>query len=545
LRRFDEEISNLLAGSVGLPPLRKGLSGKHVLFAVPKPPERTTYSHGRVLRVVDGEAVVRVFATTDDGFEETDREVRVPVERLRFSSEPLEKAVSERVMTSLREKAREHNEAVGDSPTRRVNARVLASVFERGVGAYRTNPGSVRPNVRSADQWAHARVNGFLHALATGKFKRSPYDTDLLPEGHPLSTRKEMSFRPPEGVREEARRALEWIEQGHAGDGFTDVGRRRASQLAAGQPVSRDTIARMVSFFARHEVDRKGKGFSRGEDGYPSPGSVAWAAWGGDAGRSWANGVRERVVKMECPVATWDKSMNMAARARAVDEADYGPLRPELDDEFWERLAGAWEVDVSTARARTCGSCAAFDQSEGMRECIEVGRVAEPSGTWFCRIYEFVCSDKRSCLSWAAARGSVMMKAEHRRFTLGPLYVPDNLDSQDEWTDPDTLQGAVWEWVRSGDRRVYLQHDRDTGVGEWVEVMTLPEPWETTLRDGEGNEMGRVEFPSGTVMLGVVWTKEAWPLVRDNKLRGYSMGGASRRVLADLPDEAVAKLAGL
>ena len=65
----------------------------------------------------------------------------------------------------------------------------LAKVFNRGVGAYRTTPGSVRGNVRSADQWALARVNGFLRALRTGRFKRTPYDTDLLPAGHPAKKR--------------------------------------------------------------------------------------------------------------------------------------------------------------------------------------------------------------------------------------------------------------------------------------------------------------------------------------------------------------------
>tara|TARA_R100001460_G_scaffold97083_1_gene139575 strand:- start:190 stop:465 length:276 start_codon:yes stop_codon:yes gene_type:complete len=34
----------------------------------------------------------------------------------------------------------------------------LQTVFNKGVGAFKTNPKSVRPNVKSADQWAYARV---------------------------------------------------------------------------------------------------------------------------------------------------------------------------------------------------------------------------------------------------------------------------------------------------------------------------------------------------------------------------------------------------
>lgn len=101
----------------------------------------------------------------------------------------------------------------------------------------------------------------------------------------------EQRYNPPQGVQNAARRALKWISEGKAGSGFTNVGRRRAAQLASGGSVSRDTVARMRSYFARHEVDRKATGFNSGEEGFPSPGRVAWDAWGGDAGRSWANGI--------------------------------------------------------------------------------------------------------------------------------------------------------------------------------------------------------------------------------------------------------------
>jgi hypothetical protein len=34
----------------------------------------------------------------------------------------------------------------------------LQKIFNRGIGAYKTNPSSVRPQVKSKDQWAYARV---------------------------------------------------------------------------------------------------------------------------------------------------------------------------------------------------------------------------------------------------------------------------------------------------------------------------------------------------------------------------------------------------
>ncbi len=55
---------------------------------------------------------------------------------------------------------------------------------------------------------------------------------------------------PPQGVQKNGRRAVRWIEDGRAGTGFAS-----------------------------------------GTDGYPSPGRVAWDAWGGDEGAHWVGGI--------------------------------------------------------------------------------------------------------------------------------------------------------------------------------------------------------------------------------------------------------------
>jgi hypothetical protein len=106
--------------------------------------------------------------------------------------------------------------------------------------------------------------------------------------------KEEDSYKPPKGVREAAQRAIEWIEAGLAGGGFTSVGRTRAGQLARGESVSIETLKRMKSFLARHKVDEQALGFNRGEKGFPSAGRVSWDAWGGDAGFAWAEAMVER-----------------------------------------------------------------------------------------------------------------------------------------------------------------------------------------------------------------------------------------------------------
>mgnify|MGYP003132258377 CR=1 FL=1 len=100
-----------------------------------------------------------------------------------------EKQVSEKVKKALKKKVDDHNEKYGDNPKKRATLRMLTAVFRRGVGAFNTNPSSVRPRVTGADQWAYARTNSFLSALRTGRFQGGRHDTDLFPKGHPLSSK--------------------------------------------------------------------------------------------------------------------------------------------------------------------------------------------------------------------------------------------------------------------------------------------------------------------------------------------------------------------
>lgn len=124
----------------------------------------------------------------------------------------------------------------------------------------------------------------------------APAQVVNLIDGEPIRSLRAAepdSLPVPKGVQEAAERALKWIGQGLAGDGFTDTGRARAAQLARGGPVSPRTVRRMAAYFRRHRPDRAAQGFQAGEDGYPSPGRVAWDAWGGDAGESWSTGLVE------------------------------------------------------------------------------------------------------------------------------------------------------------------------------------------------------------------------------------------------------------
>jgi hypothetical protein len=83
----------------------------------------------------------------------------------------------------------------------------------------------------------------------------------------------------------EAKKGLAWRDEYNRGG--TSIGIARGRDIANRKRLSPDTVMRMHSFFSRHEVDKKGQGFSSGE-GFPSNGRIAWALWGGDPGQAWA-----------------------------------------------------------------------------------------------------------------------------------------------------------------------------------------------------------------------------------------------------------------
>lgn len=100
-------------------------------------------------------------------------------------------------------------------------------------------------------------------------------------------------YKPNAGMKEEAKKGLAWRSEFNRGG--TAVGVARARDIINEANLSLDTVKRMYSYFARHEVDKKGKGFYPSDEGFPSAGRIAWALWGGDAGQSWSRKIVKQV----------------------------------------------------------------------------------------------------------------------------------------------------------------------------------------------------------------------------------------------------------
>jgi len=101
------------------------------------------------------------------------------------------------------------------------------------------------------------------------------------------------TYTPPAAVAAVARRALDERAQRPPSErGMTAVGIARARDLSNRRPVSLDTIRRMDSYFARHEVDQQGATWAT-----YGAGRQAWDGWGGDLGRSWVAAILRTLTK--------------------------------------------------------------------------------------------------------------------------------------------------------------------------------------------------------------------------------------------------------
>ena len=141
----------------------------------------------------------------------------------------------------------------------------------------------------------------------------------------------EIDLMPTDGMRTEAQRYRDWKAEGEQGG--TEVAANRASQILSGDELSPDTVITMAAWFARHEVDKQGEGFNPDEDGYPSPGRVAWAAWGGDAGQTWAINKSDRIKTLQDRSAMeMERPYPNEHAARLKDPAQYDSLR-RINDE--------------------------------------------------------------------------------------------------------------------------------------------------------------------------------------------------------------------
>ena len=234
----------------------------------------------------DGEDVYMPFDTHEEYEEAIENDKN-------YHDDEEKKELTARLEKALKKKADDHNEKVNNAESKKTNVRTLYAVYKRGIGAYRTNPESVRPSVSSPEQWAMARVNSFLYVLRNGRFRSGKHDTDLLPAGHPLSSkekyRKKEEEDPykmrfdgyPQSATNNAKRMLELKEKhGDKVKGGTSTGWNRAKQLASREDLTFRDVLDIYSFLMRHKGNEKIDPKYQDEP-YRDSGWVSYNLWGG------------------------------------------------------------------------------------------------------------------------------------------------------------------------------------------------------------------------------------------------------------------------
>jgi HK97 family phage prohead protease len=232
---------------------------------------------------------------------------------------------TEAVETGLRNKVTEHNDKMAEDNKpdyTRTTLGQLKAVYRRGSGAYST---SHRPGISRA-AWSMARVNAFLYLLRNGRPENPAYigDNDLLPQGHPRSTRsldeRAINQDAPAYMRAAARRGLAYYAEGKGGDGLVDKTIRDARLMADGQ-VSDDKWIAIAAWIARHLVDLDSPDANPTSENYPSPGVVAHLLWGSGPSKAQA----QRVL---------DYAQGVVERIRAEERSTN-----DLQNEKWRTIA--------------------------------------------------------------------------------------------------------------------------------------------------------------------------------------------------------------
>ncbi len=127
--------------------------------------------------------------------------------------------------------------------------------------------------------------------------------------------------------------------------------------------------------------------------------------------------------------------------------------------------------------------------------------------------------------------GAVVKADSAKRFTLCLAYPADRpdvsiaADGFRDFASKAAVEEAAWEYLAKSPV-VGLWHEQGTdGAGQVVESSIHRGPdWAITAADGSEQVI-----KAGDWLLGIRWSPETWPLVRDGHGRGVSMQGSARR----------------
>ena len=288
----------------------------------------------------------------------------------------------------------------------------------------------------------------------------------------------------PKQASENAKIALRYAEENGWGDCGTPVGKARANQLANGEPISRETIARMAGFERHRQNSQKALG-----DGC---GRLMWLAWGGDAGIEWAQRKLEQIDREEMVV---------------------NPRAGESQDDFMSRCMVA-EIDAGNPPQQASAICYSKWENKGMQSQ-----------------FKFFADKEKRMISGALMIADLPI---YRRDDSGEYYVV---------FDKDQIEKIAQRFFKKGyTHNVNMMHDSDRQVDGVYMVESFIIDKTRGIKTPEGYPTLTEGSWFGTFKVD---NNEVWnDFIRTGVFKGFSVEGAfAHRKLTDKPVSEIEKIA--
>lgn len=332
------------------------------------------------------------------------------------------------------------------------------------------------------------------------------------------------TYQPPESARNNARRVLEWRQKyGSKVKGMTRVGWTRASQLASGKPVSRDTVARM-SAFNRHRKNAEVAPEYRDEP-WRDRGYVAWLGWGGTSGVDWARAIMGGMDKrmrdddvFTTPVEAGYRSealgLNGKFHVRQTPEGQAVYVPGESDQEYLARMAelgGAssdYEDEEEDIEDETEDSDDEMEtETDNLLERVISGIVDAAMRYELSKTSDTVIkldSERRIAWGWASV---ATVNGELVRDLQGDSIAPDEMSKM---ADAFMLNVRTAKAMHEGAQ-----------VGEVIHSLPLTQELAKALNLSTDRE--------GWIIGMKIHDEDTWNGFKSGKYKGFSIGGKARR----------------
>ena len=382
---------------------------------------------------------------------------------------------------ALQNKVKEHNK----KSKHKVTMRMLEAVYDRGVGAYRTNPASVRPNVKSPEQWAMARVNSFLRIVSGSK--AANHDKDLLPSSHPSSSK---------GKKKKMLKAQ------YANDVFTTEmeARSRSMDMGCGGAIHVHEIDGQAVYMPCGSHEEYLDYYRTDEEKAPSEDRL-------EALRV----IVQEVMKEEFAKAEYQGEKVTLNKPRRLSG---GNKKFEVFVQDGDKVKRVTFGDPNMEIRRDDPKARANFRS---RHSCDTKKDKTTAGYWSCRMWEGGTSVSDLTKN---IEGQILKADDEQRMVYGWASVVTDkgepvVDRQGDVIEPDTLVRAVNKFME------HVRVGKEMHKGEQIGAVIHSMPVTKEIGESLGIQSDR----EGWVVAFKVYNDDVWAKVKSGELAAFSIGG--------------------